>query len=110
MFEIKLVVVSLPATKNCCNMPSCSSSVSSSPSILALAISQLRAKDELFARRRIAALGAAERVAADATSARVGLLALGSAAAVAGAFAVTKRARRWVGSDAERVPLIADRV
>jgi hypothetical protein len=71
---------------------------------------ELRAKDELFARRRIAALGAAERVAADATSARVGLLALGSAAAVAGAFAVTKRARRWVGSDAERVPLIADRV
>ena len=71
---------------------------------------ELRAKDELFARRRIAALGAAERVAASATSARGGLLALGGAAAVAGAFAVTKRARRRVGSDAERVPLIADRV
>jgi hypothetical protein len=71
---------------------------------------ELRAKDELFARRRIAALGAAERVAADATSANVGLLALGGGAAVAGAFAVTKRLRRVVGSDAERVPLIADRV
>ena len=71
---------------------------------------ELRAKDELFARRRIAALGAAERVAASAKSARGGLLALGGAAAVAGAFAVTKRARRRVGSDAERVPLIADRV
>jgi hypothetical protein len=71
---------------------------------------ELQAKDELFARRKIAALGAAERVAADATSANVGLLALGSAAAVAGAFAVTKRLRRVVGSDAERVPLIADRV
>jgi hypothetical protein len=71
---------------------------------------ELQAKDELFARRRIAALGAAERVAADATSANVGLLALGGGAAVAGAFAVTKRLRRVVGSDAERVPLIADRV
>ena len=71
---------------------------------------ELNAKDPLFARRKIAALGAFERVAADLTSANVGLLALGGGAAVAGAFAVTKRLRRRVGSDAERVPLIADRV
>ena len=44
------------------------------------------------------------------TSARAGLLAAGGAAVVAGAFAVTKRAKRRDASDAERVPLIADGV
>ncbi len=67
---------------------------------------ELRAKDEA---RRFAALGAAER-GARATSARGGLLAAGGAAVVAGAFVVTKRAKRRNASDAERVPLIADGV